>query len=100
MKRIATGVITGLLVVGAGVATTAPAQADAVAAHNLVNVQIDNVLNNNDVAVPVSVTVPINAAANICGVSVAVLAEGLVGGPVSCDSRPNQNVTVTNLISQ
>jgi hypothetical protein len=38
--------------------------------------------------------VPINTAANICGVSVAVLASALVGGPVECDARAKQRVSV------
>ena len=96
MNRIAAGVVTGLLAVGAGVATAAPAQAQNVAAHNLVNVQIDNLLNNNDVTV--DVTVPVNAAANICGVAVGVLVDDLANGPVTCDSRANQEVTVTDVL--
>ncbi|HEY0903286.1 MAG TPA: hypothetical protein VGE14_05295 [Marmoricola sp.] len=42
MNRIAARVVTGLLAVGAGVATAAPAEEQNVAAHNLVNVEIDN----------------------------------------------------------
>jgi hypothetical protein len=69
-----------------GIAPAAGAQQQG-----LVNVDIDNVLNDNEVAV----TVPINAAANICGVSVAVLSAGLLTGPFECDARGNQRVTVT-----
>ena len=57
----------------------------------LVNVDVHNVLNNNDV----SVAIPINAAANICGVSVDVLASQIANGPVDCDAGANQEFTVT-----
>jgi hypothetical protein len=56
----------------------------------LVNVEVTRVLNNNEVAV----TVPINAAANVCGLTVGVLADRLTTGPVDCDARGNQDVTV------
>jgi hypothetical protein len=47
----------------------------------LVNVFVTNVLNNNTVQVPIS------AAANICGVSVAALTTLLASGPVTCTAR-------------
>ena len=74
------------LAAGLGVAPAGAQQA------GLVNVEISNILNDNEVVA--NVTVPINAAANICGVSVAVLAANLEGGPVECTARANQNVTV------
>jgi len=61
--------------------------------NGLVNVDISNVLNNNNV----QVTVPINAAANVCGVSVAVLANDLLGGPVTCNAGANQQFTVLGM---
>ncbi len=84
--------VSGTLVVG-GIAGTASAQPPIgpIGAHNLVNVQISNLVNNNNI----SITVPINAAANICGVDVAVLAEQVETAPVECDSRANQDVTVS-----
>jgi hypothetical protein len=57
----------------------------------LVNVDIHNVANNNNV----SVAVPINAAANVCGVSVDVLSSLIANGPVDCDAGANQDFTVT-----
>jgi hypothetical protein len=73
-----------------GISTTASAQ--PVAVGNLVNVQITNLLNNNRVAVQI----PVNAAANVCGVAVAVLAQDLTAGPVTCTSRSgNQQLTIT-----
>ncbi len=86
MKRIAAGVAGTALAVGGTVAMTAPAQAQPVAAGNLVNVQISNLLNDNEVAV----TVPINAAANVCGVSVDVLTSQLANAPVTCDAGARQ----------
>jgi len=71
-------VTTAMLAVGLAAAPAASAQQSG-----LVNVDIHNVLNNNDVAV----AIPINAAANICGVSVVVLAQDLAGGPVTCTAR-------------
>jgi hypothetical protein len=88
---IVSGAAAGLLAAG-GLTTTASAA--PVNVGNLVNVNISNVLNNNDV----DVTVPINAAANICGVDVNVLVLATApAGPqvVTCDARGNQTVTVT-----
>ena len=56
----------------------------------LVNVDIHNVLNNNNV----SVAIPINAAANICGVSVDVLSANLANGPVTCTAGAHQTFTI------
>ena len=89
-------VLSGKSRLMAALATTAVslgiAAGPAAAQQNgLVNVDIHNVLNNNNIAL----TIPVNAAANICGVSVNVLAQQLQNGPVSCDSRANQDVTVS-----
>jgi hypothetical protein len=73
---------------------TTSASAQPINVGNLVNVNVSNVLNNNDV----DVTVPINAAANICGVDVDVLVAATgASGPqvVECDARGNQDFTVT-----
>ena len=83
---------TGMLAAG-GLTTTASAQ--PVNVGNLVNVNVSNVLNNNDV----DVTVPINAAAAICGVDVDVLVLAEQTGTlqdVTCDARGNQDVTVSD----
>jgi hypothetical protein len=79
-------VTSGMLAIGLAAAPAASAQQQG-----LVNVDIHNVLNNNEVAV----TIPINAAANICGVSVAVLAQDLANGPVTCRSGANQEFTIS-----
>lgn len=84
--RICALVTSAMLAIGLAVAPAASAQQQG-----LVNVDIQNVLNNNRVAV----TIPINAAANICGVSVAVLAQDLAGGPVTCTAGANQQFIVS-----
>lgn len=93
MKRIAMGVASTALALGGSIAMTAPAQAQPIAVGNLVNVQITNLLNNNDVVV----AVPVNAAANICGVDVDVLTTALnsTGNFTDCRSRANQDVNIT-----
>ena len=91
MKRTMIASATALVAMAGGVATAAPADAAVVGANNLVNVQLTNILNHNQVALQV----PINAAANICGVTVAVLSAGLANGPVRCAARGNQVPTVT-----
>jgi hypothetical protein len=89
---LVSAVAIGMVAVG-GLSTSASAQPINVG--NLVNVNISNVLNNNDV----DITVPINAAANICGVDVdvLVLATAPAGDQVftNCDARGNQDVTVS-----
>ena len=51
-----------------------------------------------------TVQIPIGVAANVCGVSVAVLAEDLAGGPVTCDIAQGQRADAAlkqiNLINQ
>jgi hypothetical protein len=84
--RFAALLTSSALAVGLAVAPAASAQQQG-----LVNVDVHNVLNNNNV----SVAIPINAAANICGVSVPVLSQDLQGGPVTCRSGANQQFTIT-----
>ena len=93
MKRTMIASATAVVAMAGGVAVAAPADAAVVAAGNLVNVQLTNVLNHNQVALQV----PINAAANICGVTVGVLAAGLANGPVTCNARGVQVPTVTQM---
>jgi hypothetical protein len=78
--RVAALATSGALAfgLGAGPALAQPQQ-------GLVNVNIEDV----------AVTVPINAAANICGVSVPVLSSQLALGPVNCDARGDQDVVVS-----
>jgi hypothetical protein len=57
----------------------------------LVNVNLQNVLNNLSVAlkisnanIPVNAQVPIDVAANVCGVSVSALAASIASGQAGC----------------
>ena len=75
----------------AGAALAVAPAATASAAPALVDVTIQNVANNNEV----TVAIPINAAANICGLQVGVLAQDLQQGDVECTSRAGQDVTIS-----
>ncbi len=91
VKRAAAAVmLTGAL--SAGITLPASA-AGPVITGGLVNVTLTNIANNNQV----TVTIPIQAAANICGVSVAVLSAALnnTNGPVDCTASPSQGTAVT-----
>jgi hypothetical protein len=82
---------SGVLAIGLVAAPAASAQQQG-----LVNVDIDvqNVLNNNEVAV--AAAVPIQAAANVCGISVTALSTQLGNaGFVNCDAGPNQQFHIT-----
>jgi hypothetical protein len=85
-KKLFASLFASLLIF-AGLAAPASAQQSG-----LVNVDIHNVLNNN------TVTVPINAAANICGVDVDVLVLALQAPGeqtfTNCTARADQTVTV------
>ena len=84
--RLSALVVSLALAVGMTAVPAASAQQQG-----LVNVDVHNVLNNNDV----SVAIPINAAANICGVDVNVLASQIADAPVTCRSDANQQFTVS-----
>lgn len=87
-RAAAAAMMTGAL--SAGIALPASA-AGPVITGGLVNVTLTNIANKNQV----TVTIPIQAAANICGVSVAVLSGALNNGPVDCTASPSQGTDVT-----
>lgn len=96
MRYIVMGAAGAALATAATIGSGAAAQAQPpIAAGNLVNVQITNLLNDNEVAVQI----PINAAANICvgDVTVAIIAEVLDAGEAFlCTARSgNQELVVT-----
>ena len=76
------------------------------------NVQIGNVsllnnfLNNtqlaalNNVSLPITVQVPIGIAANVCGVSAAVLAKQAQTGTASCTAKSGSRALAQNVITQ
>jgi len=68
----------------------------------LVNVNLQNVLNDLSVSlkvnrdnIPVNAQVPIDVAANVCGVSVSALAASIASGSAGCTAK-----TVTPQLSQ
>ena len=89
-KACASLFAAGVLAAGVVAVPAASAQQSG-----LVNVDITNVLNNNQVVA--NVNIPITAAANICGVSVDVLAANLAQGQNSCQSTANPNISLTNI---
>lgn len=76
--------LAGVAVLGVGgVALAAPASAAPVFTGGLVNVNIEDV----------NVQIPIGVAANVCGVTVAVLAE-VQPAPFDCEAAVRQDLPV------
>ncbi len=87
-RSLATVGAAGLLAAGSlGVAS--PAQAAPVFAGGLVNVTLVDVVDVGDV----TVQVPIAIAANICDVTVAVLAQDLRDGRATCNASASSFAT-------
>ena len=77
--------------VGAGTQTTPEGGAGGTSIPTLVSVNLQNVLNDLSVAIkvdkaniPVNAQVPIDVAANVCGVSVSALAASIASGQAGC----------------
>ncbi|HSR00280.1 MAG TPA: hypothetical protein VLM36_10220 [Sphingomicrobium sp.] len=79
--------------VSAGTPTPAPSTGSGAGTSipTLVNVNLQNVLNNLSVSlkvnrdnIPVTAQVPIDVAANVCGVSVSALAAAIANGQAGC----------------
>jgi hypothetical protein len=84
--------VASLLATGMLVTSAVPAFAQPVVTGGLVNVTITNVLNQNQV----TVTIPIQAAANVCGVDIGVLTTAIgKNQTVTCTSNPSQGTSVT-----
>jgi hypothetical protein len=76
---------------------------------SLVNVNLENVLNNLSVDlkvdranIPVNAQVPIDVAANVCGVSVSALSASIASGRASCTAvttSPQLNQTVQQQVA-
>lgn len=100
--RLTTGLFAGSLLAAGAVALPANA-AGPVVTGGLVNVTVTDVANNNTVEVLKNVNVGVGAAlgiaANVCGVTVNVLAAQLgTPGPISCTSTSSgQTATITQL---
>ena len=99
-KRVQAMVFAGVLAVP--MASTASAQRPVVVGGGLVNVQIGtiDIIDNVEVRnvlndLTVSIGVAANLAANICGVTVGVLASDLArGGEVACETA-DQFIDIT-----
>jgi len=85
LKRVAA---TGFASAALFATVAAPASAQPIVTGGLVNVTVTNVLNNNTILSynDVNVGVALNLAANICNVSVGVLAQNLGNGTASCQT--------------
>ena len=95
----------------AAFATPAPAQVNTGSGNGLVAVNIqdvsilNNFLNNdqiaalNGVSVPITVQVPIGVAANVCGVSAAVLGRSGNTNP-TCTAKSGSKALAQNVITQ
>jgi len=95
----------------AAATTTAPAVAQINTSNGLVNVTVSDVsvLNNflndtqiaalNEISVPIIVQVPIGVAANVCGVSAAVLGQNR-GADSACTARSGSNALARAVTEQ
>ena len=88
MRRriLAVGALVGAL----ALAPAAPASAQPIITGGLVNVVVGDVTILRDVRLGVA----LNAAANVCGVGVNVLASQIGHGPVSCDTATGDIVQI------
>jgi hypothetical protein len=84
--------VAAVAVAGALSIVPSSALAQPVVTGGLVNITIVDVLSGNQV----SVQAPITVAANICDVTVAVLAEDLRDGRATCTNE-TQQITVTRI---
>lgn len=99
-----------MLLAAAALAAATPALAQVNTSGGLVNVSVQNVdilknfLNNdqiaalNNVSVPITVQVPVGIAANVCGVSAAVLGKSTTS-PATCSAR-NGSKALANAVAR
>ena len=90
----------------AGGTTTPAATSGGTSIPTLVSVNLQNVLNNLSVSlkvnrnnIPVTAQVPIDVAANVCGVSVSALAASVASGTASCTAKTT-TPQLTQLVQQ
>ena len=94
-----------------GIAST-PAYAQLNTSQGLVDVTLQNVdilknfLNNdqisalNNISAPITVSVPVGVAANVCGVNANVLAKQKKTGAATCDAKSGSKALAQNVIAQ
>ena|SRR5437763_3404849 len=73
---------------GIGAATALPAGAQPTVTGGLVNITVTDVASHN----LVNVQVPVNVAAEVCGISANVLSQATATSPVNCSSATLQQV--------
>jgi len=93
----------------AAISTPALAQVNTGSGLVAVNVQDVSILNDflnkdqisalNNVSAPITVNVPVGVAANVCGVSAAVLGKSGGGSP-TCDAKSGSKALAQNVITQ
>ena len=88
MKRTMIASATAVLAMAGSVAAATPADAAPVVTGGLVNVTVTDVANNNQILndVNIGVGAALGLAANVCDVSVGVLAQQLHRGGATCTS--------------
>ena len=96
-------------VAAATIATPAISQVNTGSGLVAVNVQDVSILNNflnndqisalNNVSAPITVNVPVGIAANVCGISAAVLGKSGGGSP-TCTAKSGSKALAQNVISQ
>ena len=91
MKRTMIASASAVLAIAGSVATATPASAAPLVTGGLVNVTVTDTLNNNEILndVNVGVGAALGIAANVCDVSVGVLARQLHRGGATCTSTAN-----------
>ena len=91
MKRTMIASATAVLAMAGSVAAVTPADAAPLVTGGLVNVTVTDTLNNNNILQDVNVGVgaALGLAANVCDVSVGVLAAQLHRGGATCTSMAN-----------
>jgi hypothetical protein len=88
------------IALGGSVMTATPASAAPIVTGGLVNVTVTDVLNNNEILndVNVGVGAALGIAANVCDVSVGVLARQLHTGGATCTSTASgQQVDISQI---
>lgn len=97
-----------ILAAGAALSFAALTPASAQQQTGLVNVNLGdvtvqdnlkNILNNNDIAIPVSVQVPIGIAANVCGTTVALLNRQVRSGNNTCNAS-TANAALARIVAR
>lgn len=94
IKRISLGVASVALAAGATMATTAPAQAQPLVTGGLVNVTVTDSLNDVIDVRDVNVGVALALAANVCGTTVAVVAQDLASDGTCTNELTGETVTI------